>query len=151
VGICLTCSFRVPKTENCQTLVVTMYIACHIKLLEKLTLFYLLLSQAFIHRVERLRIEGICFPFKDEYKDEPKFGTIYTFLFTYENFGYGYPYYIWCTLCCFCAPNFTSPGLSSPSPIMMYIIHNLVRMSYQYQCAKIISYALMLQIFCHSC
>jgi len=45
------------------------------------------------------------------------------------NFGYGYPYYIWCTLCCFRAPNFTSPGLSSPSPIMMYIIHNLVRMS----------------------
>jgi hypothetical protein len=70
-----------------------MYIACHIKLLEKLTLFYLLLSQAFIHRVERLRIEGICFPFKDEYKDELKLviypkrlsGTIYTFLFTYET------------------------------------------------------------------
>jgi hypothetical protein len=89
----LTCSFRVPKTENCQTLVVTMDIACHIKLSEKLTLFYLLLSQVFIHRLERLRIGGICFPFKDEYKDEPKlpiypktlFGTIHTFLFTYET------------------------------------------------------------------
>ncbi len=45
------------------------------------------------------------------------------------NFGYGYPYYIWCTLCRFHAPDFTSPELSSPSPIMMYIIHNLVRMS----------------------
>ncbi|KAH9537389.1 hypothetical protein CY35_16G051000 [Sphagnum magellanicum] len=49
--------------------------------------------KAFIHRVERLRIGGICFPFKDEYKDEPKlaiypktlFGTIHTFLFTYET------------------------------------------------------------------
>jgi len=50
-------------------------------------------SQAFIHRVEGLRTGGICFPFKDEYKDEPKlaiypktlFGTIHTFLFTYET------------------------------------------------------------------
>jgi hypothetical protein len=80
----LTCSFRVPKTDNYQTLVVTMHIACHIKLSEKLTLFYLLLSQAFIHRLERLRIGGICFPFKDEYKDEPKL-PIYPKTFVWYN------------------------------------------------------------------